>query len=75
MCLAGQSYCESAEAQERTVLREAGRFDYYLYVMLPFVIITTTVSRWKVAVVELVERHWTQNMKTVDTKEVAEVEL
>jgi len=43
--------------------------------MLPFVIITTTVSRWKVAVVELVERHWTQNMKTVDTKEVAEVEL
>ena len=75
MCLAGQSYCESAEARERTVLREAGRFDYYLYVMLPFVIITTTVSRWKVAVVELVERHWTQNMKTVDTKEVAEVEL
>jgi hypothetical protein len=37
--------------------------------------VIATVSRWKGAVVELVERNWIQNMKTVDTKEVAEVEL
>jgi hypothetical protein len=69
MCLAGQSYCASAAARERTALREAGRFDYL------YTIVIATVSRWKGAVVELVERNWIQNMKTVDTKEVAEVEL
>lgn len=48
MCLAGRSYCESAEARERTALCEVVRFEAGLLAM----------RRWKGAVVELVERSW-----------------
>ena len=65
MCLAGRSYCGSAEARERTALCEVVRFEAGLLAM----------SRWKGEVVELVERSWPQTMKTIDTKEVAELEV
>ena len=65
MCLAGWSYCVSAEAPERIALSEAARFEAGL----------PTVSRWKGAVVELVERNWPKSTKTIDTKELAELEV
>jgi hypothetical protein len=55
----------SAEARERTALSEAVRFEAGL----------PTVSRWKGAVAELVERNWPQITKTIDTKEAAELEV
>lgn len=52
MGLAGRSYCESAEARERTALCEEVRSEGGLL----------TVSRWKGVVVELVESNWPQTM-------------
>ena len=75
MCLAGQSYCESAEARERTGLCEVVRFEAG-FINTTTTTTTTTVGRRQGVVVELVESNWTQPMHymTIDTKEVAQTE-
>jgi len=55
MCLAGQSYCESAEARERTALCEAVRFSLFIHFQAGLLTENLYIkSRWKGVVVERV---------------------